>query len=146
MATRGAERLSRRPMMREACAATHDFRFSRPLKALVHTSWLQKGVAHRVRISALAREGPPRCRPMTEQSPTIDQVADDLRLEDLFARLLAAIERADPGVWPLWRDFEVCLSAHMDDEEQRVIPKLTTIRLREALAILQEHRYLRGRL
>ncbi len=34
----------------------------------------------------------------------------------------------------------------MDDEEQGVTPKLAAIDLRESLAILQEHRYLRGRL
>ena len=83
---------------------------------------------------------------MTEQSPTIDQAADDLRLEDMFSRLLVAIEGADPDVRRLWREFEACLRAHMEDEEQRVTPKLAALRLREALAILQEHRYLRGRL
>jgi hypothetical protein len=84
--------------------------------------------------------------PMTEQSPTFDQVADDQRLEDVFARLLRALESTDPEVLSLWREFEVCLIAHMDDEEQRVTPKLAAIRLRDALAILQEHRYLRTRM
>jgi hypothetical protein len=83
---------------------------------------------------------------MTEQSPTTDQVADDQRLEDMFARLLGALGRADANVPLLWREFEVCLKAHMDDEEQRVTPRIAAIRLREAMAILQEHRYLRARL
>jgi hypothetical protein len=83
---------------------------------------------------------------MTEQSPTTDQVADDLRLEDMLARLLGALNAADPNALVLWREFEVCLTAHMDDEERRVTPKLAAIRLREAMAILQEHRYLRARL
>jgi hypothetical protein len=83
---------------------------------------------------------------MTEQSPTIDQVADDERLDEMFARLLTALESADRDVVSLWREFEVCLNAHMDDEEQRVTPRLAAIRLRDALAILQEHRYLRARL
>jgi hypothetical protein len=83
---------------------------------------------------------------MTEQSPTIDQAEDDQRLNDLFARLLNALESANRDVMSLWREFEVCLNAHMEDEEQRVTPKLAAIRLREALAILQEHRYLRSRL
>jgi hypothetical protein len=83
---------------------------------------------------------------MTEQSPTTDQVADDLRLEDMFARLLGALDAADRDLPLLWREFEACLTAHMDDEERRVTPKIAAIRLREAMAILQEHRYLRARL
>jgi hypothetical protein len=83
---------------------------------------------------------------MTEQSPTIDQVADDQQLDDMLAQLLMALEKADPHVLARWREFELCLTAHMDDEEQRVTPRLAAIRLREALAILQEHRYLRSRL
>jgi hypothetical protein len=83
---------------------------------------------------------------MTEPDSNTEQVADDQRLEDMFACVLGALERADPGFSVLWRDFEVCLNAHMDDEEHRVIPKLAAIRLREAMAILQEHRYLRARL
>lgn len=83
---------------------------------------------------------------MMEQGPTLDHVADDQRLDDMFARLLAAMESADSNVLSLWREFEVCLIAHMDDEEQQVTPRLAAIRLREALAILQEHRYLRRRL
>ena len=83
---------------------------------------------------------------MTEQIPTIDPVADDQQLDDMFARLLVALEKAQPDVRSLWNEFELALVAHMDDEEQRVTPRLAAIRLREALAILQEHRYLRSRL
>jgi hypothetical protein len=83
---------------------------------------------------------------MTEQSPTIEQAADDERLDDMFARLLKALGSTDSDVLSLWREFEACLNAHMDDEEQRVTPKLAAIGLREAMAILQEHRYLRARL
>jgi hypothetical protein len=82
---------------------------------------------------------------MTEQSPTIDHVVDEQRLDDMFAHLLEALESADPDALLLWREFEVCLNAHMEDEEQLVTPKIAAIQLREALAILQEHRYLRGR-
>jgi hypothetical protein len=84
---------------------------------------------------------------MAEQAPTVDQIADDERLDDVFARFLAAIDTGPSHlVSRLWREFEVALTAHMDDEEQRVTPKLAAIRLRDALAILQEHRYLRARL
>ena len=83
---------------------------------------------------------------MTEQSPTIDPIADDRRLDDMFVRLLAALQAADPHFRLLWQEFEDCLNAHMSDEEQRVTPRLASLRLREAHAILQEHRYLRGRL
>jgi Hemerythrin HHE cation binding domain len=83
---------------------------------------------------------------MTEQTPTIDPVADNQQLDDMFARLLIALENADPGVLERWREFELGLNAHMEDEEQRLTPRLAAIRLREALAILQEHRYLRSRL
>lgn len=83
---------------------------------------------------------------MTEQSPTVGQVGDDEMLDAMFARFLIAVERADPDLLRMWREFESCLNAHMDDEEQGVTPKLAAIDLRESLAILQEHRYLRGRL
>ncbi len=83
---------------------------------------------------------------MTEQSPTIDQMADDQRLDEMFGRLLLALESANLDALSRWREFEECLKAHMDDEEQRMTPRLAAIRLREALAILQEHRYLRSRL
>jgi hypothetical protein len=83
---------------------------------------------------------------MTEQIPIIDQVADDKQLDDMFARLLTALENADPDVLSRWQEFELCINAHMEDEEQRLTPRLAAIRLREALAILQEHRYLRSRL
>jgi hypothetical protein len=82
---------------------------------------------------------------MTEQSP-LHQAADDQRLEDMLARLLDALSRADPDVRSRWRELEAGLIAHMDDEEQRVTPRLAAIRLREAMAILQEHRYLRRRM
>lgn len=83
---------------------------------------------------------------MTEQIPTVDQVADDQELDDMFAQLLSALEKADPDVLERWQEFELRLTAHMEDEEQRLTPRLAAIRLREALAILQEHRYLRSRL
>jgi hypothetical protein len=83
---------------------------------------------------------------MTEQSPILDQVADEQRLDDMFGRLLTALESADLDVVLRWREFEDCLSAHMDHEEQHLTPRLAAVRLREALAILQEHRYLRSRL
>jgi hypothetical protein len=83
---------------------------------------------------------------MTEQIPTIDQVADDKQLDDMFAQLLASLESADPDVLSRWQEFELSVTAHMEDEEQRLTPRLAAIRLREALAILQEHRYLRSRL
>jgi hypothetical protein len=82
---------------------------------------------------------------MTEPS-LANQAAADQRLEDMLARLLEALSRADLDVRSRWRDLEACLIAHMDDEEQRVTPRLAAIRLREAMAILQEHRYLRRRM
>jgi hypothetical protein len=82
---------------------------------------------------------------MTEQSPTIDQVADEQRLDDMFAQILTALESDDLDVVVRWREFEECLNAHMEHEEQHLTPRLAAVRLREALAILQEHRYLRSR-
>ena len=75
------------------------------------------------------------------------EVVDDRVLDETFGRLLAVLEASDFGRIPrLWREFALILEGHMDDEEQRVTPKLAAIRLREALAILQEHRHLRLRL
>ncbi len=75
------------------------------------------------------------------------EVADDEALDAAFDRLLRALQGGDlEGVADCWRLFESNLVAHMDYEEQRVTPRIAAISLREALAILQEHRFLRGRL
>jgi hypothetical protein len=74
-------------------------------------------------------------------------VADDAELDAAFAQLLQVLEAGDREVAAsAWGAFERRLTAHMDDEERRVSPRIAAIRLREALAILQEHRFLRGRL
>jgi hypothetical protein len=75
------------------------------------------------------------------------EIADDRVLDETFGRLLAVLEASDFGrIGRLWREFALILEGHMDDEEQRVTPRLAAIHLRDALAILQEHRHLRLRL
>ena len=84
---------------------------------------------------------------MAEENRGPVEIADDRVLDETFGRLLAVLEASDFGrIARLWRDFARILEGHMDEEEQRVIPRLAAIRLRDALAILQEHRHLRLRL
>ena len=76
-----------------------------------------------------------------------DEVVDDRLLDEAFGRLLCALEASDLGlITSLWGDFDINLRARMDEEERRITPKLAAIRLRDALAILQERRHLRLRL
>jgi hypothetical protein len=82
-----------------------------------------------------------------ERPPGAAEVADDQALDLALAKLLKALEANDLAVVASgWPGFESSLTAHMDDEERRVTPRIAAVRLREALAILQEHRFLRGRL
>jgi hypothetical protein len=75
------------------------------------------------------------------------EVADDEALNATFAPLLTALETDEHDlVASAWKKFESSLAAHLDYEEQMVTPRIAAVRLREALAILQEHRFLRGRL
>ncbi|HLK39884.1 MAG TPA: hemerythrin domain-containing protein [Polyangiaceae bacterium] len=78
---------------------------------------------------------------------TAGGVPDDEAIDAAFAVLLVALEIWNrDAVASAWKDLESGLVAHMADEEQRLTPRIAAIQLREALAILQEHRFLRGRL
>jgi hypothetical protein len=82
-----------------------------------------------------------------ERRPGSGEVPDDAALDAAIATLLGALEADDLGVVAsTWPAFARDVVAHMDDEEQRVTPRIAAVRPREALAILQEHRFLRGRL
>ncbi|HLK36297.1 MAG TPA: hemerythrin domain-containing protein [Polyangiaceae bacterium] len=77
----------------------------------------------------------------------VSWVADDEAIDATFVLLLRALEGQDLGaVACAWKELEAILVTHLDDEEQRVTPRIAAIQLRQALAILQEHRFLRGRL
>jgi len=71
---------------------------------------------------------------------------DHLVIVELFAKVLAAIEQSAADVTPPWSELEVVLSSHFDDEERTILADLLVARPREARVILEEHRYLRGRL
>jgi len=87
----------------------------------------------------------PSAGPEAESWPY--EVADDESLDAALAQLLTALEAERHDlVASAWKTLEGSMVAHMDYEEQNVTPKIAAIRLREALSLLQEHRFLRGRL
>ncbi len=68
-------------------------------------------------------------------------------IEKLYGEVLVALEsRETVRLLSLWETFEAALSAHFEGEEQTSIADLLVARPREARIILEEHRYLRGRL
>src|SRR5215831_11402409 len=67
-------------------------------------------------------------------------------VEALLADLLLGIETGSAQVESLWTDFERALSGHLTYEEHVPLAEFLVARPREARALLEEHRYLRGRL
>ncbi len=68
-------------------------------------------------------------------------------LEATFEAFLATLSSGNADLVPsLWTAFEALFLAHVAHEESTVIPELAAIRVREAHAILHEHRHLRSRL
>ena len=77
----------------------------------------------------------------------MSRAADDEAIDATFVALLRALEVQELDVVArAWKELEVILVTHLDDEEERVTPRIAAIHLRQALAILQERRFLRGRL
>ncbi len=76
------------------------------------------------------------------------QLLDDhRRMEDLLRRLLAAFEANDrEDVRTLWDEFETGLLAHMETEEEHLIPRLIRVNEPDGRALLEEHQLLRRRL
>lgn len=71
----------------------------------------------------------------------------DFAIEALYGEILVAIETAAiDRLRELWTAFERGLTRHFEDEEGTVLADLLASRPREARLILEEHRYLRGRL
>jgi Hemerythrin HHE cation binding domain len=79
---------------------------------------------------------------MTDSLPA---ALDHFAIEALFAEVLLAIEGAPARVSALWTQFEEVLVAHFEHEERTVMTEFLAARPREARTVLQEHRYLRGR-
>jgi hemerythrin-like domain-containing protein len=74
-------------------------------------------------------------------------LADHQRLDELFARLLGAFEADDRElVASSWTEFESGLLAHIEAEEEFLIPALARSSERDARSILQEHGHIRERL
>jgi len=74
-------------------------------------------------------------------------LADHRRLEDLFERLLTALEANDREDMALvWTEFESGLIGHMQTEELELIPVLQRDSPRSARIIMEEHRHIRTRL
>jgi hemerythrin superfamily protein len=74
-------------------------------------------------------------------------LADHRRLDDLLERLIAAFEANDrEDIQALWTLFERGLLAHLEAEENVLIPALRSTNPTEADALLREHDHFRGRL
>jgi hypothetical protein len=72
---------------------------------------------------------------------------DDADLKALFCDVLLAIEGGSSArLETVWAEFERALAEQFTDEERTVLADLLVARPREARLILEEHRYLRGRL
>jgi hypothetical protein len=67
-------------------------------------------------------------------------------IEALLADLLLGIETGSAPVESLWTGFERAFSEHLTYEEHVPLAEFLIARPREARALLEEHRYLRGRL
>lgn len=73
-------------------------------------------------------------------------LADHRRVEDLLIAVIVAVEAVDVDRTATeWAAFGRALTAHLDAEDHYLIPALSVRRPRDAQALLQEHRYLRGR-
>ena len=74
-------------------------------------------------------------------------LADHRRLDALLERLISAFEANDrEDVQALWTLFERGLLAHLEAEENALIPALRSTNPTEADALLREHAHFRDRL
>ena len=74
-------------------------------------------------------------------------VADHREIEKVLERFLAICEDGDrEDVAAVWSELDSRLLAHMEAEEQYLIPLLQRANPRAARAILEEHRHFRTRL
>lgn len=69
-------------------------------------------------------------------------------IEAQLSELVAALDGGCPTAHAtaLWAEFNRMLTKHFDLEEQTLLADLLAVRPRDARVILEEHRYLRGRL
>jgi hemerythrin-like domain-containing protein len=93
-----------------------------------------------------------------DQHPTSSHVAashdlrhllsqDHTRLDRLFQDLLNAFEAdARTQVAQLWNEFDNDLRAHLQLEEEHLLPKFLEFNAPEALALMREHQSIRDRL
>jgi hypothetical protein len=79
-------------------------------------------------------------------SEVIPNAVDHRALESLLAQVLEALEGRTPEAPALWMRFDDALHAHFDQEERSLVADLVVASPREARVLLEEHRYLRGRL
>jgi hemerythrin-like domain-containing protein len=74
-------------------------------------------------------------------------LADHRFLEHQLEQLLAAFEANDQAeMQPLWTNFEARLTAHLDTEDQILVPALFQWQARDARTIVEEHKHIRRRL
>jgi len=74
-------------------------------------------------------------------------MSDHQELEDELGRVVEALEAAGHAqAQELWIPFEARTRAHLDTEDNHLLPALFRWRRREARAIVEEHKHIRGRL
>lgn len=74
------------------------------------------------------------------EGPRAMLASDHARLDRLFSRLLAIFRSGDrEAIQALWTSFDEGLTAHLDAEEQYVLPLFEQVDPREAEALREEH-------
>jgi len=74
-------------------------------------------------------------------------VLDHERLERLMGRVQSALEAADRDLaLRRWTEYRASLTAHLEAEEQNLIPGLLLRSQRDARVLVQEHRHIRSRM
>jgi hypothetical protein len=67
-------------------------------------------------------------------------------LDDLYTRLLDAMEANAPDVGELWTELDHSLHAHMEAEERFVLPAFARVDRDEAVTLLRDHGKIREQL
>lgn len=74
----------------------------------------------------------------------LDVLQDHARLESLLRELAEDEESSDPAcLQKTWGEFERCLTRHLKDEEQRLLPLFVASHPDEARSLLTEHQRIR---
>jgi hemerythrin-like domain-containing protein len=96
---------------------------------------------------AARRIMPRPAKPTSPEEKLRRFMADSHRqLNELFDRLLAAMEANAPDTRELWNELDRGLHAHMEAEERYLLPRFARSHADEAAALLREHGQIREQL